>query len=174
MATVGLVVVGIMVGAGLVLVTLDATGTLSTRTVTQSLYTTTLVVTQTVTITVTVTPSATTVGQSQVTVTTINIPHSLSTTGLAAGCTIIAGTNGYVYLQNFGPAATTVNSLKFSYGGGTATVGLGGAACGINSGGAIYVQIAALNRGTPAAGEQFNGTFALSNGTAVPFSGAFT
>lgn len=197
--TVVVLLVGIFIGTGLVLGTLYASGslpgktetltlppitsvvtqtsTLATGTTTVSMVKSTYVFTETTTQTTVVTSlsSTPTVGSGQVVVVLASVPHTLSTAGLAAGCAMVQGTNGYIYVQDNGAVSTAIDSITFSYGGGTFTIGLSPAGCSIQgSGGGIYVTISSLNPGIPAAGEAFSGSLGLTNGPSLSFTGTFS
>lgn len=163
MATAGMLLVGIIVGAGLAFGTLYATGSLNAKTATQTVTITGTVVSS-VTIIVTTTVSSAPPGgytvTSIITVLNSSIPHS-----------IVSGT---ISMENTGTASTNANGLTLTYGGATCTPVI--TATEITAGGGVIsVPITATGTCTAGiAGEAYSGSVALSNGGQVPFIGTFS
>jgi flagellin-like protein len=110
---------------------------------------------------------------AQVASTSVNLSHGLAATGLAGSCASGgAGGANTVVFSNTGSASATVNSLSLTYGGQTATLALGAAACNVVSGGQMTITLTAL-AAAGTAGSQFTGSVAMSNGGQVSFTGAF-
>jgi hypothetical protein len=163
MATAGMLLVGMIVGAGLVFGALYATGTLPAKTATQTVSITGTVVssvTTTMTTTVTSIPSNGYTVTAIVSVVNTSIPHS-----------ILSGT---ISIENTGTTNTDTNGLSLSYGGASCTPVI--TVTELTAGaGVISVPITSIgNCVAGVAGEAYTGSVALSNGGQVPFSGTFT
>ena len=175
-ATAGLLLIGIVVGAGLILGTLYATGSLLAKTTTQTVSGAGAVVTTvtTVTTTVTLTSFGSFVGYVNLSASAVNVQAARSGTALAVGaCTSTAAPfNDYIAAQNTGTANTSITNLQISYGGFTSSIVV--SSCPVDAGSTEYVPITATGTTAASVGESFTGALSLSNGGSEPFSGTFS
>jgi len=179
-ARAGLVIIGIVIGAGLVFGALYATGSMSAGTVT-------LAVAQTDSVTETVTRTNTVANLVMVTTTLTTYTSvggsvgyaqvSVIGTALAHG-PLATGPTGSIYLQNTGTLNTVAENMTLSWGSHTCspgvtatqvTEGVGSVAFAITGAGTCAGMASASSLG-----ESFTGLIALSDGYLVQFSGVFS
>jgi len=178
-ARTGLVIIGIVVGAGLAFGALYATGSMSTRTITQD-------VAQTSSVTETVTQTNTLANVVMVTTTLTTYTSAQWSSGYAQVSVIGAalvhgplatGPTGAIYLQNTGTLNTVAENMTISWGGHTCspvvtatqvTEGVGSVAFTIAGVGTCASMASASSPG-----EAFTGLVALTDGYLVQFSGVF-
>jgi len=175
-ATAGLLLVGIVVGAGLIFGTLYVTGSLPAKTTTQTVSVTATVVTSVTTVTTTVTSTrfGSFAGYANVSASAVNVQAARSGTALTVGaCTATAAPfNDYIDAQNSGTANASITNLQITYGGATSGIALSN--CPVIAGSSEYVPITAIGTTTATVGESFTGALTLGNGGSVPFSGTFS
>jgi len=179
-ARAGLVIIGIVIGAGVAFGALYATGSMSARTVTQEVaqtdsVTNTVTQTNTVANLVMVTTTLTTYTSAGGSVAYAQV--SVLGTALAHG-PLATGPTGSVYLRNTGTLNTIAENMTLFWGSRTCspgvtatqvTEGVGSVAFTITGAGTCAGMAPASSPG-----EAFTGLIALSDGDLVQFSGVFS
>ena len=174
---VGILMVGVVIGAGVFLIAVYSSGTLSAKTSTETTtQTSTIVSIETVTTTSTLT--TTSLPQfAQASVNAVNMSHALPILGLAATCSTSPRGSAYLTVQNNGTISVSARDVTLVPSGKpSATVGLSETKCLISAGGTLFITITSLdsNWTTLTMGEPYTGYLTLSDDTIIPFGGSFT